>query len=173
MGLQKGFFMNQPTKEQFEGLKKRVEKLEQQQTEPIKVTIERRQTETELILDNHTAMLQELSSEQDSQSTLLQTIFNIVGTRNTDIAILQHEMQGARADIIAIKATQSDHSELLKYHGQMLKEHGEWLKDHGQRLGRIEAIIATMATTMATKQDIASIKATQDQILHLLQKSGE
>ena len=99
--------MNQPVNTQFEELKKRVERLEQQQTEPIKVTVERRQSEVERRLDHHTILLHE-------QSNTLQTIFNQSGTQNADIAVLKHEMQGARADITSIKATLSDHGELLR-----------------------------------------------------------
>jgi septal ring factor EnvC (AmiA/AmiB activator) len=129
--------MNQPINTQFEELKKRVERLEQQQTEPIKVTIERRQTETERILDNHTEMLKEISTEQDSQSDLLQTIFNMAGTQNTDTAVLKHEMQGARADITSIRATQSDHGELLREHSKHFDKLEATQSEQGEKLDLI------------------------------------
>jgi len=129
--------MNQPTNTQFEELKKRVEKLEQQQTEPIKVT--------RIEIEQPRDLLQDISRKQDEQDRLL-----VAHSRG--ISTLQTEMQGARADIMSIKATQSDHGELLMEHGKALAE---------------------IKATMATKEDIASIKATQDKILQLLQRSGE
>lgn len=93
---------------------KSLEDIRRQQTEPIKVTIERRQTEVERTLEKHTAMLQELSTEQKSQTELLQILFNQSGTQSTDIGMLKHKMEGVQADISNIKATQSDHGELLK-----------------------------------------------------------
>jgi chromosome segregation ATPase len=177
---QKGTEMEQ---RRIEKIEERLEKLERTcgETEPIKVTrieidisdvrerfnrIDKRQADTERTLDNHTAFLKDVSSEQDVQSDLLQKIFIMVSTQNTDIAVLKHEMQGARADITSIKATQSDHGELFK--------------EHSQRFDRIEA-------AMATKEDLAALKTTQDEhggllrsqgekldlILQLLQKKGE
>lgn len=142
--------MNQPTREEFDDLKEEVRKLKQQ-TEPIKA-IERRQTEIEVAFKNHKVLLQEISSEQDSQtaqlqtvlskqnehSAQLQTIYNISGRVQTDVALLKGEMKGARADITSIKATQSDHGEMLK--------------------------------NMATKDDSLAIKATQDRQEQLLQE---
>jgi hypothetical protein len=67
-------------------------------------------------------------------------------------------MQGTRADITSIKATQSNHS--------------AFLIEHGQRLDQIQA-------AMATKEDAAALKAIQvaqdaklDLILQLLQQKG-
>ena len=106
--------MNHPIEERFKQLEERMQKVEQQQTEPIKVTVERRQADVERTIDLHTALLQEISSKQDEDSAQLQIMYDISGRVQTDVAILKGEMQGARADIIAIKATQSDHGELLK-----------------------------------------------------------
>jgi len=140
--------MNQPTREEHEELKERVKKLEQQ-TEPVKVTrIEIKQGDLERTLDNHTALLQE-------QDGLLHKIYTMTGNQATDIGVLKHEMQGARADITAIKATQSDHGEMLK-------------------------TMATKDDVAVLKGDITSIKEIQteqgqklDQILQLLQQKGE
>ncbi len=103
--------MNQPTEDRIRKIEERLEKLEQP-TEPIKITVDR--------------------SEADS--VLLQTLMTMVGTQATDIGILKHEMGGARADILAIKATQSDH-------GELLKEHRELLKDHTKRFDKLEKIM--------------------------------
>jgi len=97
--------MNQPTDERIDKLEKRVERLERTrgETEPIKVT--------RIEIENHAEILKDVSTKQEE---LLQMIYTMVGKSNTDIAVLKHEMQGARADIIAIKATQSDHGEILR-----------------------------------------------------------
>lgn len=78
-----------------------------------------------------------IDKRQAAQEDLLTKIFEETARSNTDIGVLKHdsgtlktEMEGARADIANIKATQSDHGELLK--------------------------------TMATKDDIAALKVTQD-----------
>jgi hypothetical protein len=131
--------MNQPVEDRLKKIEERLHKVEQQQTEPIRVTVERRQIDAERTLDDHTEMLRE-------QSGLLQTIFTMVGTNNTDIAVLKHEMQGARADIISIKATQSDHGELLR--------------EHSQRFDKLEATQSEQGQKL-------------DLILQLLQKKGE
>lgn len=150
--------MNQPTEDRIKNLEERVYRIERGQTEPIKA-IERRQTDIETAFENHKAMLQEISSEQDSQtaqlqtilskqnehSAQLQTIYNISGRVQTDVALLKGEMKGARADITSIKATQSDHGELLK-------------------------TMATKEDISAVKDDIATLKATQQRQESLLQE---
>lgn len=137
--------MNQPTREEHEELKKRVEKLEQQ-TEPIKIT-----------------------------------------RLEIDTGTVREEMKGARADIVSIKATQSDHSAFHIEHTECLKEiedkqetHTELLgqlitigESHTERFDRIEVNMATKEDVAALKEDIASIKTTQELILQLLQKPRE
>jgi hypothetical protein len=91
--------MNQPTRGEFDELKEEVRKLREQHTEPILVTVERRYPDREL--------LQEVSRKQDEHERLL-----IAHSRG--INSLQNEILGARADITSIKATQSDHGEMLK-----------------------------------------------------------
>lgn len=76
----------QPVEDRFKQIEERLAKVEQQQTEPIKLT----------------------------DTILLQTLVTMAGTQATDIAILKTEMLGARADITSIKATLSDHGELLR-----------------------------------------------------------
>lgn len=84
-----------------------------------------------------------------SDTVLIQTIMTMVGQQATNVGVLQHEMAGARADITAIRESQADQRDQIKE-----------IKD-----------------TMATKDDIAALKATQDEqgtkldlILKLLQK---
>jgi TolA-binding protein len=105
----------------------------------------------------------------------------MVGTQGTDIAVLKTEMLGARADITSIKATQSDHGELLKEHSKRFdkveisiaelkatqSDHGELLKEHSKRFDKVEISIAELKVT----QDSQGQKL--DQILQLLQRKGE
>ncbi len=131
--------MNTPDKERLEHIEaeqketnRRLDELERkQQTEPIKVVLEQRQTEAE--------------------QTLLQKIMEMVGTQAPDIGKLKGDVQEVKAIVANIKATVSDHSEMLK---SMATKND----------------ISRLETTMATKDDIANLKATQDQILTLLQQ---
>lgn len=86
--------MNQPTRQEFDELKEEVRRLKEQQTEPMKVILEQRPTEGETLL--------------------LETLLRQSGQQATDIGVLKQQMLEARADITAIKATQSDHGELLR-----------------------------------------------------------
>src|SRR5260370_39564566 len=81
--------MNQPTEDRFkrleegqERLKEDVRILKQQQTEPIKLTIERRQYEVESTLEKHTELLRE-------QDDLLTKIYTDVGHTKADIGVLK------------------------------------------------------------------------------------
>ena len=105
--------MNQPTRGEFDELKEEVRKLREQHTEPIQITVERRYPDREL--------LQDISRKQDEHERLLIA-------HSKGISTLQTEMQGARADIMSIKATQSDHGELLKSLKATQDEHSSLLK---------------------------------------------
>jgi hypothetical protein len=70
--------MNQPTEDRISRLeqeqaqlKEEVRKLKEQQTEPIHVTVERRQTEVERTQELHTAFLQELDRKSDLHTGLI------------------------------------------------------------------------------------------------------
>jgi septal ring factor EnvC (AmiA/AmiB activator) len=99
--------MNQPTEDRFKRIEEEIRKIKQQQTEPIKLTIERRQYEVESTLEKHTELLKE-------QDDLLTKIYTMVGTQATDIGTLKHEMARARADIIAIRDSQADQRDRIK-----------------------------------------------------------
>jgi hypothetical protein len=81
--------MNQPTREEFERLeaeqkqlKEEVRKLREQQTEPIHVTVERRQTEVERTQELHTAFLQEISTKQDEHGRQLELLIHeVIGVK--------------------------------------------------------------------------------------------
>lgn len=100
--------MNQPTREEFEQLKKEVRQLREQITEPIKVT--RIEVASEDVIKRFELMDQKLDRIDQRQNEHANGL--IMHSRN--INVLQEEMKGARADILSIKATLSDHGELLK-----------------------------------------------------------
>jgi len=81
----------------------------------------------------------------------------------TDIGILKIEMQGVRADILQIRESQADQRDTLKEHGQHLKAIEDKQDAHTE-------VLDTLLQTVATKDDITSIKSTQEQILKLLQQ---
>jgi len=174
--------MNQPTREEHEELKKRVEQLEQEyaalkgQTEPIKITrleidprgmqemLVQANKQLERIIQTQTdrsekfdtierglqALKQELNTHSNNWLETLQKDYDEYIARFEQIEttmVTKDEMKETKADITNIRATQSDHGEMLK----------------------------TMATkddikTMATKDDIAELK---DLILKFLPKSPE
>jgi len=87
-----------------------------------------------------------------------------------DTAVLKIEMQGARADILQIRESQGDLRDRLVEHGDDLKVIKDKQEAHSELLGQLITIGET------TKDDIASIKVTQDgqgkkldQILKLLE----
>jgi hypothetical protein len=95
-------------------------------------------------------------------------VTNRLKTLEDDTAVLKIEMQGARADISNVKATQSDHSAFFIEHGNRLSAIETKQDTHSELLGQLITI------GEATKNDITSIKTTQEQILQLLQqKQGE
>jgi phage shock protein A len=67
--------MNQPTREEFEQLKAQVKRLEEQATEPIKIT----------------------------DTILLQTLVTMAGNQATDVALLKGDMQVVKGDISTLK----------------------------------------------------------------------
>lgn len=100
--------MNHPTREEFNALAEKVHRLEQQQTEPMRVTrIEVEQKDLVLTLEKHTAMLQMLSEQSDRHTVAFQQIQVLIAAQTEVISALQAEM-------ISMRATQSDHGELLR-----------------------------------------------------------
>src|SRR5260370_14576246 len=141
--------MNQPTEDRFKRLeeeqrhlREEVRQLREQITEPIKIT--------RLEIDSGNIHKQ-LDAVQE------------------DTAVLKIEMQGARADILQIRESQADLRDKLVEHSEDLKVIKEKQDAHSELLGHLINIGEETKTTMATKDDIASIKATQDLILQLLQ----
>ncbi|SRR5260370_29480342 len=100
-----------------------------------------------------------IDKRQAAQEDLLTKIFGETARANTDIGVLKHdsgtlktEMEGARADITALRESQADLRDTLK--------------DHTKRFERIES-------TMGTKDDIAALKTTQDEHSQKLDEHGD
>src|SRR5215813_6314593 len=150
--------MSKPTKDEFEELKKRVEKLEQQQTEPLKITrIEIDPSGLQELLTANNKLLREIVQTQTDHSERFDTLKvelrqEVEVISKAWIEALQENVDDIKAGIANLKATQSDH--------------GEMLKEHTKHLGRIEA-------TMATKGDISALKTTQDEHSATLKAQGQ
>lgn len=136
--------MNNPTDDRIKRLEDRVARIEQQRTDEMK------------------AINVNVASED---------VTNRLKTLEDDTSVLKIEMQGARADIANIKATQSDHGEYLKEVRQVQSHHGEKLDQHTEVLGQLvgfaewhDALLKDMKST----QDDQGKKL--DLILSLLQK---
>ncbi len=150
-----------PTREEFEEFKQEirqeVRQLREQQTEEIKITVDRPSKEVLKRLDALEEGQQEISRKQDEH-------FESISKRQDEydkglfmhsqsISALQGEMKGARADILKIGESQAD------------------LRDK----------VVEIKETMATQSDISTLKIAQDeqhamlrQILQLLgQKPSE
>jgi chromosome segregation ATPase len=166
--------MNQPTRDEFQDLKRRVERLEQQ-TEPIKIT--------------------RLEIEQGDLSKRLGSVQEDVTILRLDVTALKVEMRDTRADILKVRESQADLRDTLKEHGQRLKSieqtqvtHTEVLEqivnlseDHTKRFDRIDENIAELRSTQtelrSTQTELRSAQTEQgrklDLILKLLQPGGE
>jgi hypothetical protein len=128
--------MNQPTYEEFDELRKRVERIEQQQTEPIKITrleidsgsihdlLVQANIQLERVIQTQADRSERLDTLERNQQELRQELYT---HSETWLDALQQNFEENRADIANIKATQSDHGELLKTHSEILKGHSEML----------------------------------------------
>lgn len=125
--------MNQPTREEFDALKEEVRHLREQITEPLKVTrIEVASEDVIKRLELMDQKLDRIDKRQDEHANGL-----IMHSRSLNA--LQYDMKGARADILSIKATLSDHGELLKNTASKedLRKLDARIDDHGQLLREI------------------------------------
>lgn len=145
--------MNQPTEDRIKRLEERMARIEQQRTEEMKAI---------------------------NVNVASQDVTDRLKALEDDTAVLKIEMQGARADISNIKATQSDHGEYLKEDRQTQKYHTEKLDEHTEVLGQLLNFSEShdaLLKTVATKEDLAALRDEQgkklDQILKLLQSRGE
>ena len=117
----------------YEALEERVRQLEQQHTEPMKVTrvelasadvlnqlkvLEQGQSRLETSLENHTEFLRELDQKAELHTKAF-VRFETIQKAHTDT------ISGLQADVKNIQATQSDHGEMLKQILARLPEKGE------------------------------------------------
>jgi tetrahydromethanopterin S-methyltransferase subunit G len=125
--------MNQPTREEFEEIKRRLARIERY-TEPIKIT--------------------QLEIESGSIFRRLDEI-----EENTNITKIQTE--GVSGDLLQIRESQVDLRDKLVEHGQRLESIEQKLEIHTEILGQIMNFGERIEGTMATKDDIARIEKTQ------------
>lgn len=177
--------MNQPIDDRFkkiearqEDFDKRLSEVESRQTEPIRIDrleIDRGGTQDllkeankklEQIIQAQTDRnekfgtlqhgQQEILKKQDEHARLLLAHSKSASALQTDVGSLKTGMEGVKADVKAIRESQADFRDALG--GQT------------KRLDRIEETMATKDDIATFKTDIVSMKATQDQILALLQQ---
>jgi len=171
--------MNQPTREEFEEFKQEirqeVRQLREQRTEEIKAV--RVEVASEDVI-NRMKVLEQGQQELKEDTIVLKD----------DVGVLKIEMQGARADISNIKATQSDHSEFFIQHGQRLSTietkqdaHTEVLgqivnisEGHTKRFDQIDASITELRSGITElRSGITEQDQKLDLILKLMQPKGE
>lgn len=73
--------------------------------------IDKRFLEVEHTLDNHLEVLKELSEQSDKHTQAFAKVSELLDAHTESISALQ-------ADVSSIKATQSDHGEMLREHGK-------------------------------------------------------
>ncbi len=91
-----------------------------------------------------------------------------VDVHNVDVETIRQELKTVSDTWLeTLQEHYTEHKQDISDVKTVLSGHAKFFEEHGKRLAHID-------TAMATKDDIASIKATQEQILQLLQrKSGE
>jgi hypothetical protein len=157
-----------------EQIEKRLEKVEQQQTEPIQITVERKYPDSEL--------LREISAKQDTQEKQ----FNVISADISEIkidtkaytgdaAIFKNKVERVEGDMSTVTsdiATLKSHVSILKGDVGTLKTdmeqvktvqngHSKYFEEHGRRLSQIETDISGLKTDVSGLQtDVTSIKST-------------
>lgn len=127
--------MNQPTRQEFDQLAKRVARIEQR-TEEIKAV--RVEVASEDVVNR-------LKGLEEGQEELKE-----------DTAVLKIQMQGARADILQIRESQADLRDRLIEHSEDLKAIKDKQDAHSELLGQIITIGESHT------ESFDEIKATQD-----------
>jgi hypothetical protein len=133
----------QPTREEFqvlretiEDLREKVRRIEEGQLSPLHLTIERRYFDAALqeVKDN-------LASLSREHANALWMHTRHIGEIHGDITLIKNDIQGEKADILALRESQAD------------------MRDAIERIeNKIAGIENTMAL-MATKQDMQQMKA--------------
>ena len=107
-------------------------------------------------------MLNQLKALEQGQQELKQEATKRLDAVQEDTNVLKIQMEGARADISNIKATQSDHSAFHIEHGQHLKAIENKQDAHQELIGQLITIGEETKTTMATKNDIEAMETRID-----------
>jgi len=140
----------QPTREEFERLETRQKQLEE---------------EVRKLKEQKTDEMKAINVNVGSADVVAR-----LDTLEQDTAVLKIEMQGARADILQIRESQSDLRDRLIEHGKDLKIINEEQQAHKELLGQIINVGESHTKSFdQLKTDVSSIKSTQEQILKLLQ----
>jgi len=109
--------------------------------------LDEHRADTERTLDNHTEILKELSEQSDLHTQAFVRIEAILNAHTETIS----ELQG---DVSAIKATQSDHSELLKGLGHQVKDvHAKMNAQFQQSEARFDKIEAMLRQILERQGD--------------------
>ncbi len=122
--------MNQPTREEFEEIKRRLARIERY-TEPIQIT--------------------RLEIESGSLYRKLDDVQEVTNA-------VQTKIDSVRGDILKIRESQADLKDTLKEHGQRLKEIEDKQETHTELLGQLVNFAESHEKNMATKDDIARIE---------------
>jgi uncharacterized protein Yka (UPF0111/DUF47 family) len=134
-----------------ERIEQRLTKVEQQQTEPIKVT--------------------RVEIASADVITHLNTLEHKIDTVQEDTNRVTIQMEGARADILRLGESQADVRDRLKEHSEDLRMIKEEQQIHKGLLGEIINVGESHTKRFDQLQEsIDSMKSTQEQILKLLQE---
>jgi hypothetical protein len=108
---------NEELRERVEHLEEKVRKLEEQQTEPLKITrVEIDSAGMQDLLKQNNQLLERLLQSQAAYDYRLNALTQELYTHSTSwLNTLQENENERRADHASVKATLSDHGEMLKH----------------------------------------------------------
>ena len=135
--------MNQPTEDRIKKIEECLDKVETQLTEPIKLTIERRQYEVESTLEKHTELLKE-------QDNLLTKIYTDVGHAKADIGQIKYKIEHIEAEVLKVRGSQADQRD-------QLRELKTTQDEHTKRFDKLE----TTQSEQGAKLDLTGCQAKQ------------
>jgi chromosome segregation ATPase len=150
-------------------LREEVRLLREQRAEPITIPrIELDPGGIQARLDNQAELLKEISQKQDTFSTDVDELKLDAKAYVGDAAIFKNKVEHMEDDVSTLKTDMEQVKTDIGTVKTRLDGHAKFFEEHGKRL----AATATKddIKNMATKDDIAGIKATQEQILKLLQQ---
>src|SRR5437764_14733716 len=128
--------MNQPTEDRIKRLeeeqrqlKEKVRKLEEQQTEPIRID--------------------RLEIDRGGTHKKLDAVQEDLTVLKDDVGVLKIQMEGARADMLQVRESQADLRDRLIEHGEELKVIKDKQEAHTDVLGQLVNIGEETKTTLA------------------------